>query len=59
MEKDQVNKLIPNSTQIPNVILDKIIPGIPNAEAKCLLYICRRTYGFHKEKDRISLTQFT
>jgi len=51
--------LIPNSTQIPNVILDKIIPGIPDAEAKCLLYICRRTYGFHKDRDRISLTQFT
>lgn len=51
--------LIPNSTQIPNVILDKIIPGIPSAEVKCLLYICRRTYGFHKERDRISLTQFT
>lgn len=50
--------LIPNSTQIPNVILDKILPGIPEAESKCLLYICRRTYGFHKERDRISLTQF-
>jgi len=50
--------LMPNSTQIPNVILDKIIPLIPQAEARCLLYICRRTYGFQKEKDRISLTQF-
>ncbi len=56
MEKE--NKLIPNSTQIPNVILDLIIPGISEAETKCLLYICRRTYGFHKEKDRISLSQF-
>jgi hypothetical protein len=52
-------KLIPNSTQIPNIILDKIIPRIPEAEGKCLLYICRRTYGFHKEEDRISLSQFT
>lgn len=57
MEK-KPSKLIPNSTQIPNIILDFIIPGIPSAETKCLLYICRRTYGFHKEKDRISLTQF-
>ena len=54
----KVKLLIPNSTQIPNVILDKIVPGIPESEAKCLLYICRRTYGFHKERDRISLTQF-
>ena len=51
-------KLIPNSTQIPNVILDYLIPKIPKAESMCLLYICRRTYGFHKEEDRISFTQF-
>ena len=51
-------KLIPNSTQIPNVILDFLIPQLPGAEGKCLLYISRRTYGFHKEEDRISFTQF-
>ncbi|MEA3430176.1 MAG: replication protein [Nanoarchaeota archaeon] len=51
-------KLIPNSTQIPNVILDFLIPQLPPAEARCLLYISRRTYGFHKEKDRISFSQF-
>lgn len=58
MENKKENKLIPNSTQIPNVILDLIIPKISEAEAKCLLYVCRRTYGFHKERDRISLSQF-
>ena len=52
------NKLIPNSTQIPNVLLDIIIPQANESEAKCLLYICRRTYGFHKERDRISYSQF-
>ena len=50
--------LIPNSTQIPNLILDKILPLIPEGEGKCLLYICRRTFGFHKLADRISFTQF-
>lgn len=50
--------LIPNSTQIPNIILDFITPNISEAECKCLLYICRRTYGFRKELDRISLSQF-
>jgi len=49
---------VPNSTQIPNIIMDFIIPGLPPAETKCLLYICRRTYGFHKKRDRISLSQF-
>lgn len=51
-------KLIPNTTQIPNVLMDFVIPGLPEGEAKCLLYICRRTYGFHKDQDRISLSQF-
>lgn len=52
------NKLIPNSTQIPNIILDLLWPKLPEAEGKCLLYICRRTFGFHKDEDRISFTQF-
>lgn len=25
---------------------------------RCILYICRRTFGFHKEEDRISFSQF-
>ncbi|PIR96307.1 MAG: hypothetical protein COT92_01905 [Candidatus Doudnabacteria bacterium CG10_big_fil_rev_8_21_14_0_10_42_18] len=51
-------KLIPNSTQIPNSVLDLLIPDLPEAEGKCLLYICRRTFGFHKDEDRISFKQF-
>ena len=59
MEKGKkLNKLIPNSTQVPNVILDFLIPHLPGAEAKCIIYICRRTYGFHKDEDRISFSQF-
>ena len=55
---DRKHNLIPNSTQIPNVILDLILPRIPEAEARCLLYICRRTFGFHRISDRISFSQF-
>ena len=54
----ETKKLIPNTTQIPNIILDLLLPSLPIAEAMCLLYICRRTYGFHKDEDRISFTQF-
>lgn len=53
-----MDKLIPNSTQIPNILTDFVFPGIGEAELKCLIYVCRRTYGFHKERDRISLSQF-
>lgn len=52
------NNLIPNSTQIPNIISDFIKPRIPEAECRCIDYICRRTFGFRKERDRISLSQF-
>jgi biotin operon repressor len=57
MDENKHN-LIPNSSQIPNMILDFVLPRISEAEARCLLYICRRTFGFHKEEDNISLSQF-
>src|SRR5262249_37151739 len=49
--------LIPNSTQIPDVILDHWMAELSGAEFKVLLYIARRTYGFGKESDNISLNQ--
>ncbi len=58
MDEKKTQKLIPNSTQIPNDILDFLKPRIPEAECRCIDYICRRTFGFKKEEDRISLSQF-
>ena len=52
------NKLNPNFTQIPNVFFDEIYSNLGYAELKVLLYLMRRTYGFHKKADKISLTQF-
>lgn len=49
--------LIPNSTQVPDVILDQWMAELSGAEFKVLLYVARRTYGFGKESDNISLTQ--
>ena len=53
-----MEKLKPNFTQTPNVFYDEIMADLGHAELKCLLYIFRRTYGFHKQSDRISLSQF-
>jgi hypothetical protein len=50
--------LLPNSTQIPNVLLDLLMPCLRDSERSVLLYICRRTYGFQREADAISLSQF-
>ena len=49
--------LIPNSTQIPDVILDHWMAELSGAELKVLLYIARRTYGFGRDSDHISLNQ--
>jgi phage replication O-like protein O len=49
--------LIPNSTQIPDIILDRWMAELSGAEFKVLLYVARRTYGFGKESDKISLNQ--
>jgi phage replication O-like protein O len=47
----------PNTTQIPNEVFDTLMPQLSGGELKVLLYICRRTFGFRKGSDRISLTQ--
>jgi phage replication O-like protein O len=47
----------PNTTQIPNEVFDSLMPHLSGGELKVLLYICRRTFGFRKDSDSISLTQ--
>ena len=47
----------PNHTQIPNSLLDEWMPILSDGEFKVLLCFCRKTFGWHKEKDEISLKQ--
>lgn len=54
-----MSNLHPNSTQIPNVILDQWLPHLSGSELRVVLYVCRRTYGFGKLEDRISLKQMS
>ena len=46
-----------NSTQVPDVFFDEIMPFLNLAETRVLLYIIRRTIGFKKDWDGISLDQ--
>lgn len=48
----------PNHTQIPNDYLDYFMEHLNGAEWKCLCYIARRTFGFQKRQDKISISQF-
>jgi len=48
----------PNYTQTPNLFLDEHLPEMGHAETKVVLAIIRQTFGWHKQQDRISVTQF-
>lgn len=44
-------------TQIPNVYFDHLMQDLSPSENLVLMYIFRRTFGFGKDADAISLTQ--
>lgn len=47
----------PQTTQVPDDLLDWIMAYLTGAELKVVLYIVRRTFGFKKDVDAISLNQ--
>src|SRR5688572_1052422 len=47
----------PNTTPVPDVVFDVLAPALGEAELRVLLYIVRRTFGFKKAADTISLRQ--
>jgi hypothetical protein len=47
----------PTTTPTPDLLFDHIMPELNEGELKVLLYIIRRTYGFKKQSDEISLAQ--
>ena len=49
----------PNTTPTPDDIFDVFLTELTHAELKVLLYIVRRTFGFKKPSDSISLKQIS
>lgn len=47
----------PNYTQVPDELFDLLMPALSDAELRVLLYIVRRTFGFKRDSDTISLSQ--
>ena len=47
----------PRYTQVPDELFDVLLPRLKEGELKVLLYIVRRTFGFKKDADTISLKQ--
>jgi len=48
---------LPYYTQVPDDLFDVLLPTLSGAELKVLLYLIRRTFGFKKDSDAVSLTQ--
>lgn len=47
----------PTFTQTPNIVTDEWLRHLGFAELKILMVIMRKTFGWHKIRDRISLNQ--
>lgn len=53
-----MNKFTCNSFQVPNVIVDKLMSKISGNALKCYMIITRKTIGWGKSIDKISISQF-
>ena len=53
-----MSQFTPNSFQVPNAFVDDVLCQIGDVAAKLYLIICRKTRGWYKEHDSISLSQF-
>jgi phage replication O-like protein O len=49
----------PNTTPVPDELFDDLLADLSGAELKVVMYICRRTFGFKKDSDTISISQMT
>jgi len=47
----------PRYTQVPDELFDVLLPRLSGPELKVTLYVIRRTFGFKKDSDSISLNQ--
>lgn len=47
----------PNGTIVPDDVFDVLLPQLSDPELRILLYIIRKTFGWKKDSDNISLSQ--
>jgi hypothetical protein len=47
----------PSYTMVPDELFDELLPDLSGAELKTLLFVVRRTFGFKRDADAISLAQ--
>ena len=54
----KTQSFVPNSTQVPHLLLRHFMHLLKDTEFKCLMMICDQTYGWQREVDAIALSQF-
>tara|TARA_R110000868_G_C10934466_1_gene766605 strand:- start:836 stop:1810 length:975 start_codon:yes stop_codon:yes gene_type:complete len=59
MASQNVKIKAPNFTMIPNVIFDHWMKTLSHLQFKVLLCICRKTLGWNKDRDMLSLNQIS
>jgi len=47
----------PNYTQVPNTLIDDLMPKMKEAELKVTMAIARETFGWHRDEKLLSLTR--
>ena len=52
------SRFIPNSFIVPNSVVDELMADMSGIELKCYLFVVRKTKGWNKESDSISVSQF-
>lgn len=58
MSDDVTSIREPGFTRTPNGLLEILLPILGEAELKVALFISRKTHGWHKKDDDLSLSQF-
>ncbi|OCG33671.1 MULTISPECIES: replication protein [unclassified Gilliamella] len=53
-----MNKFISNSFQVPNAVIDELMADMSANALRCYLLITRKTTGWGKASDKISISQF-
>lgn len=51
------SKIVPNTFQTPNVLVDDLMRLMTGDEVKCYLVVVRKTFGWLKRTDRIAKSQ--
>lgn len=54
---EEQGKIIPNTHQTPNALVDEYMRYLDGDEVKCYLAVTRKTLGWMKRSDRISTSQ--